>query len=59
MTKVLIIDDESNIRRMVCALLKSEQFDVAEAANGNAALLAIPAERPDLILLDLMMPPGP
>ncbi|MGH7582168.1 MAG: sigma-54-dependent transcriptional regulator, partial [Gemmatimonadales bacterium] len=49
----------SNIRRMVGALLKSEQFDVAEAANGNAALLAIPAERPDLILLDLMMPPGP
>ena len=59
MTKLLIIDDEANIRRMVGALLKSEGFEVAEAANGNAGLLAIPTERPDLILLDLMMPPGP
>jgi two-component system nitrogen regulation response regulator NtrX len=57
--KILIIDDEANIRRMVGSLLKSEGFTVVEAANGNAGLLAIPEERPDLILLDLMMPPGP
>ena len=36
-TKILIVDDEANIRRMVGALLKSEAFDVAEAANGNGA----------------------
>ena len=58
-TKILIVDDEANIRRMVGALLKSEEFEVAEAANGNAALLAIPEVHPDIILLDLMMPPGP
>ncbi|HEY8061504.1 MAG TPA: sigma-54 dependent transcriptional regulator [Gemmatimonadales bacterium] len=58
-TRILIVDDEANIRRMVGALLKSEEFDVAEAANGNAALLAIPDAHPDIILLDLMMPPGP
>ncbi|MBA2291808.1 MAG: sigma-54-dependent Fis family transcriptional regulator [Gemmatimonadales bacterium] len=58
-TKILIVDDETNIRRMVGALLKAEGFDVAEAPNGNAALLALPDVRPDLILLDLMMPPGP
>ncbi|HEY4320789.1 MAG TPA: sigma-54 dependent transcriptional regulator [Gemmatimonadales bacterium] len=58
-TRILIVDDETNIRRMVGALLKSEGFDVAEAANGNAGLLAIPEVRPDIILLDLMMPPGP
>ncbi len=58
-TRILIIDDEANIRRMVGALLKSEGFDVEEAPNGNAALLALPEVRPDLILLDLMMPPGP
>src|SRR5690606_6961987 len=58
-TRILIIDDEANIRRMVGSLLKSEGFEVAEAANGNAGLLAIPEVRPDLILLDLMMPPGP
>jgi two-component system nitrogen regulation response regulator NtrX len=58
-TRILIIDDEANIRRMVGSLLKSEGFEVAEAPNGNAGLLAIPDVRPDLILLDLMMPPGP
>jgi two-component system nitrogen regulation response regulator NtrX len=58
-TRILIIDDEANIRRMVGALLKSEGFEVAEAANGNAGLLALPDAQPDLILLDLMMPPGP
>jgi two-component system nitrogen regulation response regulator NtrX len=58
-TRILIVDDEANIRRMVGALLKSEEFEVVEAANGNAALLAIPDVRPDIILLDLMMPPGP
>ena len=58
-TRILIIDDEANIRRMVGALLKAEGFEVAEAANGNAGLLALPEAKPDLILLDLMMPPGP
>jgi two-component system nitrogen regulation response regulator NtrX len=58
-TSILIIDDEANIRRMVGALLKSEGFEVAEAANGNAGLLAMPEVKPDIILLDLMMPPGP
>jgi|CXWL01.1.fsa_nt_gi two-component system nitrogen regulation response regulator NtrX len=58
-TRVLIIDDEANIRRMVGALLKSEGFEVADAPNGNAGLLALPDVKPDLILLDLMMPPGP
>ncbi len=58
-TRVLIVDDEANIRRMLGALLKSEGFEVAEAANGNAALLAIDEVHPDTILLDLMMPPGP
>ena len=58
-TKILIVDDEANIRRMVGALLKAEEFEVAEAPNGNAALLSIPDVHPDIILLDLMMPPGP
>ena len=58
-TKILIVDDEANIRRMVGALLKSEEFEVTEAANGLAGLLAIPDVKPDIILLDLMMPPGP
>ena len=58
-SRILIVDDEANIRRMLGALLKSEGFDVAEAPNGNAALLTLDEVRPDAILLDLMMPPGP
>jgi two-component system nitrogen regulation response regulator NtrX len=58
-TTILIVDDEANIRRMVGALLKAEGFEVAEAPNGNAGLLALPTVKPDMILLDLMMPPGP
>ncbi len=58
-SRILIVDDEANIRRMLGALLRAEGFDVAEAANGNAALLAMDQSQPDAILLDLMMPPGP
>ncbi|MGB7212920.1 MAG: sigma-54 dependent transcriptional regulator [Gemmatimonadales bacterium] len=59
MPTILLIDDEANIRRMLGALLRSEGFDVTEAANGNAALLAVDAVDPDAVFLDLMMPPGP
>ncbi|PYP61265.1 MAG: Fis family transcriptional regulator, partial [Gemmatimonadetes bacterium] len=57
--RVLLVDDESNIRRMVGALLQSEGFETAEAPNGTAALSATEQDLPDVILLDLMMPPGP
>ena len=57
--QVLLVDDESNIRRMLAALLREEGFTVAEAANGNAALLQLDDVDPDVIVLDLLMPPGP
>jgi len=57
--RVLIVDDEANIRRMLAALLKAEGFEPEEAANGNAALLSLDQLHPDAILLDLQMPPGP
>ncbi len=57
--RVLLVDDESNIRRMVGALLQAEGFETAEAANGTMALAAAEEDPPDAILLDLMMPPGP
>jgi two-component system nitrogen regulation response regulator NtrX len=56
---VLLVDDESNIRRMLGALLREEGFTVAEAPNGNAALLQLDEVDPDVIVLDLLMPPGP
>ncbi len=57
--RVLLVDDEANIRRMVGALLQAEGFETAEAPNGTAALAAVEQDPPDAILLDLMMPPGP
>jgi two-component system nitrogen regulation response regulator NtrX len=57
--QVLLVDDEANVRRMLGALLRSEGFSVTEAPNGNAALLLLDEADPDVVLLDLMMPPGP
>jgi two-component system, NtrC family, nitrogen regulation response regulator NtrX len=57
--EVLLVDDEANIRRMLGALLRDEGFTVAEAPNGNAALLQVDSVDPQVILLDLLMPPGP
>ena len=56
--RILIVDDEANIRRMLGALLRAEGFEVSEAQGGNAALLHLDELRPDLVLLDLVMPPG-
>ncbi|MBA3760615.1 MAG: sigma-54-dependent Fis family transcriptional regulator [Gemmatimonadales bacterium] len=44
---------------MLGALLRNEGFKVTEAPNGNAALLLMDEADPDVVLLDLMMPPGP
>jgi two-component system nitrogen regulation response regulator NtrX len=57
--RILLVDDEANIRKMVGALLESEGFETAEAANGTAALAAVERVAPDAVLLDLMMPGGP
>ncbi len=57
--RVLLVDDEANIRRMVGALLQSDGFETVEAEGGNAALQRLLDDAPDVVLLDLMMPPGP
>ncbi len=57
--RILIVDDEPNIRRMLAALLRAEGFQVEEAGSGKAGLLALEQFEPDAIFLDLMMPPGP
>jgi len=57
--RILLVDDEANIRKMVSALLESEGFETLEAPNGQAALALVEDDAPDAVLLDLMMPPGP
>ncbi len=57
--RILLVDDEANIRKMVGALLQSEGFETSEAPNGAAALVAVQQAAPDVVMLDLMMPGGP
>lgn len=54
--KVLIVDDEPNIVISLEFLMKREGFRVFVAGDGDAALEAIAAEIPDLVLLDVMLP---
>lgn len=56
MKTILVVDDKANIRNLVRDYLEAEGFRVAIAANGREALYAARAEKPDLILLDIMMP---
>ena len=54
--RVLIVDDEQAIRLICRVNLRSAGFDTLEASDGEAALALARAERPDLILLDVMLP---
>ena len=54
--KVLIADDEPQIREILRVYFQKEGFQVIEAENGQDALDKVDAEHPDIILLDIMMP---
>jgi DNA-binding response OmpR family regulator len=56
MKTILVVDDKANIRNLVRDYLEAEGFRVVIAANGREALYTARAEKPDLILLDIMMP---
>jgi DNA-binding response OmpR family regulator len=56
MTKVLVIDDEAPIRLLCRVNLEAERMDVIEAADGPSGVEKARDERPDVILLDVMMP---
>ena len=56
MSRILVVDDDKEIVRVLKAYLKQEGFDVLTAYDGERALHAIRRERPDLVVLDLMLP---
>ncbi|MFH2040172.1 MAG: response regulator transcription factor [Chloroflexota bacterium] len=56
MAKILVIDDEPSIINLVGAYLKPEGYDVYTAVDGKSGLKAARAYKPDLIVLDLMLP---
>jgi DNA-binding response OmpR family regulator len=53
---ILVVDDEKKLRDMMQVYLEQEGYRVVEAANGREALYVARYEKPDLIILDLMMP---
>ena len=56
MTRVLVVDDEVQIRRALLLNLRSRGYEVIEAATGEVAVQLVGSERPDLVLLDLGLP---
>ena len=56
MTKILVVDDEPNIREVVGQYLRRDGYAVVLAADGEEALMLYKRERPDLVVLDLMLP---
>jgi two-component system OmpR family response regulator len=56
MTKLLIVDDDPNIRELLRVLLQAEGFEIREAADGVQALSMLESVKVDMVILDIMMP---
>jgi CheY-like chemotaxis protein len=56
MKKVLVVDDEPSIRKLLSVALGNRGFEVLEAEDGLTGLASITAHKPDLVVLDVMMP---
>ena len=56
MKKILIVDDQSEVRDLVEITLRIGPYEILQASSGDEALTITRSERPDLVLLDVMMP---
>ncbi len=56
MPKILVVDDDPDLVETVSMMLESRNFEVITAYGGNEGLLKARSQRPDLIVLDVMMP---
>lgn len=54
--RILVVDDDAQVRGFVAGLLRAAGYDVVTAADGAEALTCIARQRPDVVLLDLAMP---
>ncbi len=54
--KIMVVDDEPAIRELIVAVLEDEGYEAIGAGSGTRALELMPHERPDLVLMDIMMP---
>ena len=58
MKKILIVDDQPELRELVKVTLEMDNYQIFEAESGEKAIEIINAKKPDLIILDIMMPGG-
>ena len=56
MAKILVVDDEQRVVELVAVNLRREGYTVVSARNGGDALVAVGKEKPDLVILDVVMP---
>jgi len=56
MTKILVADDDPDVRLAIASVLRYRSYQVIEACDGREALRKLKEEKPDLLLLDLLMP---
>jgi two-component system, OmpR family, phosphate regulon response regulator PhoB len=56
MKRILIVEDQAEIRKLIRMTLEFEDFELFEAGDGGAGLLMVDKAMPDLVLLDVMMP---
>ncbi|MFM7782498.1 MAG: response regulator transcription factor, partial [Candidatus Limnocylindrus sp.] len=56
MSRILLVEDERPLREALAEALSADGFSVEQAATGTAGLASFRANRPDLVLLDLMLP---
>ena len=56
MLKILVVDDDTNISELISLYLNKEGYETKEVANGKLALEVFKEYRPDLVLLDIMLP---
>jgi len=58
MKKVLIVDDRQEVRELVEVTLRAKEYQILEASNAKEAIEIVRTEKPDLTLMDIMMPEG-
>ncbi len=58
MKKILIVDDQLEVRRLVEMTLKVSDYQIFKATTGEEAVEIVKSEKPDLIIMDVMMPGG-
>ena len=56
MKKILIVDDQKDVRELVEITLRSEEYKILQATNAKDAVETVKAEKPDLVIMDIMMP---